>query len=78
MGGGGVGDGTMLWIMLSNTGVGTSGPYHWFVSPESDGTHWKAYNAQAFDNGPLKMIYDPINRRLYAAQWSTGIWMLQH
>jgi hypothetical protein len=72
-----VGDGTLLWAMPSNTGVGTSGTYQWLISSESDGTHWKPYNSQKFNNGPLTILYDPIHRRLYAVQWSIGVWMLQ-
>jgi hypothetical protein len=72
-----VGDGTNVWSMLSNTGVGTSGPYHWQMSSETDGTHWTSYNAQTFSDGPVGMLYDPVNHVIYASQWATGVFRLQ-
>lgn len=75
--GGLIGDGTNIWSMLANTGVSTSGPYHWQISPETDGTHWTVYNSQIFQNGPSSMIYDPVNKVLYSSQWATGVWRLQ-
>jgi hypothetical protein len=85
--GGIVGDGQHIWAMLANTGVSTGGPYQWQILPESDLTsappfgssssHWSYLNQQTFQDGPMSMVYDPVNQSLYASQWSTGLWKFQ-
>jgi hypothetical protein len=75
--GGLIGDGTNIWGMLANTGVGCCGPYHWSITRESDGATWTQYNAQTFADGPGSMIFDRINRILYSSQWGSGLWRLK-
>jgi hypothetical protein len=66
------GDGTNLYI--GNTG--TDRPF--FVSPESDGTTWTAYQggAQTFDSEPFEMFYDSANGIMYSANWE-GLYALK-
>jgi len=65
------GDGTTLY-----TGA-TFGPAPVMTSPESDGLTWKGYNAQQFSQGPFEFAYDSVNRILYDASWTAGIWALK-
>jgi hypothetical protein len=84
--GGLYGDGDYLYTCPSYantepTGSGI-GPQPFFVSPESDGLHWTAYKpttaaAQTFNNGPAYMMFDSMNRIMYAANWGFGLWALK-
>ncbi|MEO7424606.1 MAG: hypothetical protein ABI036_05420 [Fibrobacteria bacterium] len=66
------GDGVNLYI--GNTG--THRPI--FVSPESDGLTWTAYQggAQTFDSEPFEMFYDSANGIMYSANWE-GLYALK-
>ena len=51
-----------------------------FVSDESDGMTWKplADGAQVFENGgPYEMVFDKVNRVLYASMWEQGVWAMK-
>jgi hypothetical protein len=73
-----IGDGTTIWTMPENTGKAACGPYRWLTTSEAgDGTKWTTYNDQSFADGPMTMLFDPINRIVYADLWITGIWKLQ-
>jgi hypothetical protein len=81
--GGIVGDGVRIWAMPGNTGVSTGGPYRWETLPENDTTstpsasNWSLYSDQMFQDGPMSMVYDPMDHILYASMWSTGLWRLK-
>jgi photosystem II stability/assembly factor-like uncharacterized protein len=51
-----------------------------FVSDESDGVTWEPFagGAQVFENGgPYEMVFDEVNRILYASMWEQGVWALK-
>jgi hypothetical protein len=76
------GDGNYLYTMNSFADNGAKYNKPYYSSPESDGTHWAAYNplgtgAQNFDNGPFTMEFDKVNRIMYSANWVAGLWALK-
>lgn len=71
-----VGDGTLLYAQLGNTGSNTSGPQPFVVSAEDDGFEWTVFNEQTFSDGPYRMEHDPVNGIVYAASWNEGVWAL--
>lgn len=66
------GDGEYLYI--GNTGENR--PF--FVSPESDGLTWSAYQGgkQTFHSSPFEMFFDSTNGILYSANWE-GLFALK-
>jgi hypothetical protein len=50
-----------------------------FVSDESDGMTWQPLEGgQVFDNGgPYEMVFDKVNRILYASMWEQGVWAMK-
>lgn len=66
------GDGENVYV----AGVGQNRPY--FVSPETDGQNWKAYEGgkQTFSSQPFEMHYDSANGIMYSATWD-GLWALK-
>ena len=62
-----IGDGKNIYTASSNKDQ----PF--FVSPESDGQNWKAFNHQTFSAAPFTMALDPVNRILYSASWGEGL-----
>jgi hypothetical protein len=73
-----VGDGEHIWSMLENTGATAVGPNYWWTTPETaDGRVWTKYNGQSFGDGPQSMVFDPVNRVVYASQWCSGVWRLR-
>ena len=44
-----------------------------------DGVTWKHYYAeQVFENGGAReMVFDNVNRVLYASMWESGVWALK-
>jgi hypothetical protein len=81
--GGLVGDGTHVWAMLSNTGAGAFGPYKWQMLPEDDVTSspensaWEFYGDTTYPAGPNHMLFDPVNKIVYSANWGTGVLRLK-
>lgn len=71
-----VGDGSTLYTGAASTGS-TSSPVHFMISPESDGTTWAPQNGQTFSDGPMSMVYDPVNQIIYSSNWDGGVWKLQ-
>ncbi|HEV8245130.1 MAG TPA: hypothetical protein VGP93_05155 [Polyangiaceae bacterium] len=65
------GDGTSLY-----SGA-VFGPAPVITSLESDGTTWAAFNDQQFAQGPFEFAYDSLNRVLYNASWTAGLWALK-
>ena len=76
------GDGTRVWAMLANTGNAVYGPYRWQTLSETDATsspsnsHWTFFGSTTYSDGPERVIYDPINKVLYSAQWGAGVFKL--
>lgn len=71
-----VGDGKNLYIQPSQS-FDVTPQTHYYYSPESSGTKWAQYSDQTFSNGPMSMVYDPINRVVYSANWRAGVWKLR-
>lgn len=71
-----VGDGTTMYMGTAST-VNASNRVHFVVSSESDGTAWTLQNTQTFAQGPMSMVYDPINQVIYSSNWTGGVWKLQ-
>jgi len=71
-----IGDGTQMFVQSANTGTNTTGPQPFYASLETDGTHWKPYNAQTFEDGPGWMAADRPGKVIYAALWDHGLWRL--
>lgn len=74
------GDGNLLYAHLATTGdIGYQAP--WYVSPETDGTHWTEYKvgaqAQTMSTGPSFMAFDKVNRIMYSANWTGGLYALK-
>jgi hypothetical protein len=74
-----VDDGTTLYTGPSfplNSGDSNT-PY--FVSPVGDGVHWTPYRggAQRFRVGPYRLEMDRVNRVIYSANFSGGLWALR-
>ena len=67
------GDGNFLYTACSNSNE----PF--FTSPEDDGLTWTAYKGgtQKFSSAPFEMHYDPVNRVMYSASWSDGLFALK-
>lgn len=72
-----IGDGVKMYVQSANTGTNTTGPQHYSVSLETDGTHWAQQNAQTFADGPGWMAADRGRRILYSANWDHGLWRLK-
>jgi hypothetical protein len=74
-----MGDDTNIWAMLANTGGAAFGPYKWQTLPIGDTTstaaasHWASFGTTTYADGPNRMVYDPINRIVYASNWGTGV-----
>ena len=66
------GDGKNLYT----AGSGTNRPF--FISPESDGTAWTAFQggAQTFSSQPFEMFFDSANGIMYSANWE-GLFALK-
>ena len=68
--------------MLANTGNAVFGPYRWQTLPETDVTSspsnskWTFFGSATYSDGPERVIYDPINKVLYTAQWGAGVFKL--
>ena len=43
------------------------------TSAEQDGLTWKPLNDQKFSAAPFEMVYDQVNKILYAASWEEGL-----
>ena len=71
-----VGDGRLMCTATANTGRSTTGPVHYYCSPETSGTVWTPYNTQTFANGPMSMIFDAKNGVIYSSNWLAGVWKL--
>ncbi len=77
------GDGTHVWTMLANTGTAAFGPYRWQMLAETDTTsapgssNWELFGTTTYIDGPDRVIYDPINKVLYASQWGAGVYKLE-
>lgn len=71
-----IGDGTCIFIQPANTGGNTTGPQPYYYSLESDGTHWRPYNSQAFSDGPMSMAIDRTTNTIYSSNWDAGVWKL--
>jgi len=76
------GDGTNLYTTRSFAGNDVKYNVPFYVSSETDGTNWTAYDplgagAQTFDNGPFTLRFDNINRIMYSANWCAGLWALK-
>jgi photosystem II stability/assembly factor-like uncharacterized protein len=52
------------------------GPAPIITSKESDGITWTPFNDQQFGQGPYEFAYDSVNRILYDASWTSGLWAL--
>jgi hypothetical protein len=61
------GDGENIYTACSNKDQ----PF--FVSSEKDGLSWQPLNDQKFSAVPFEMVYDPVNKILYAASWEEGL-----
>jgi hypothetical protein len=78
-----VGDGKRLYTQVSFTGDnGGHGQQPYYVSDETDGLTWKAYDPlgkgpQTFFDGPFVMRFDAANGILYSANWDEGLWALE-
>jgi photosystem II stability/assembly factor-like uncharacterized protein len=74
-----ISDGNLLYAHVSNVvnGLDTVGDQPYIVSPVADGTSWKPYNSQTFNNGPYRFAFDPVNRIVYSANWDNGLWALK-
>lgn len=62
-----VGDGEHIYTQS------TSKDHPFFVSPETDGLTWKPLNEQKFSATAFEMVYNPIDKILYAASWEEGL-----
>jgi hypothetical protein len=71
-----IGDGTYLYAQPANTGAATVGPNPYWFALESDGLDWQPYNEQMFADGPMAMVFDRAQRRIYSSNWRTGVWRL--
>jgi hypothetical protein len=74
------GDGNLIYAHNATTGdLGTQVP--WYVSQETDGTHWAPYKvgptAQTLSTGPSYMAFDKANRIMYSANWTGGLYALK-
>ena len=60
------GDGDNIYV----AGTGEDRPF--FVSPETDGVNWTAFNggSQVFSSQPFEMHYDSANGIMYSASWN--------
>jgi zinc transporter ZupT/photosystem II stability/assembly factor-like uncharacterized protein len=75
-----IGDGTQLWAQAANAPTSTVTPQPpYFTSLEADGTAWSPYRPgdTAPKDGPLSMVFDPVNRILYSSNWLAGVWRLK-
>ena len=74
-----IGDGTTMYAQRANTGFASTGPAPYVTSPETDGTTWTPFNggAQLFSDGPINMVFDPVNRIIYSSNWRAGVWRLK-
>lgn len=66
------GDGNNIYL------AGTGGNRPFFVSPETDGTTWTAYQGgkQTVSSDPFEMFYDSANGIMYSANWE-GLYALK-
>jgi chitodextrinase len=71
-----IGDGTTLYAQTANTGTSSTGNHPYYVSPQTDGTNWTAFNSQTFADGPMSMAYDATNHIVYSSNWDAGVWKL--
>jgi photosystem II stability/assembly factor-like uncharacterized protein len=69
-----VGDGNTLYLQPDGYPPATG----YLTSAETDGTNWVPYSdTTAPTRGPIRMAFDPVNRILYSANWSGGLWRLK-
>jgi photosystem II stability/assembly factor-like uncharacterized protein len=65
-------DGNKLYICGAGAGA------VWNTSPENDGTHWTPYAGGALpSNGASEIRFDPVNRIMYSANGTAGIWAVK-
>jgi len=71
-----VGDGTTMYVQPGAAwDEGQARPF--YVSAETDGVKWTAYNSQNFSYGPMALAFDAKNGILYASNWNGGFWRLK-
>jgi photosystem II stability/assembly factor-like uncharacterized protein len=63
-------DGDKLYIS------GQAAEFAWFTSPETDAAHWTK-SAVTPGYGASEIIFDPLNRIIYSANNTAGIWALK-
>jgi len=65
------GDGETLYTgaVYGDVGIDTS--------PENDGLNWTKSEDIAKDGGPYSMVFDEVNRIVYASRWFQGVWALK-
>jgi hypothetical protein len=64
------GDGTNLY-------TGSHGGGHFLTAKENNDQVWTDFNAQTFLEGPFEMVLDPVNRIMYSANITGGVWALK-
>lgn len=62
-----IGDGKTIYTGSTNK----SQPF--FMTSETDGRQWVAFNKQTFSAVPFAMALDSVNRILYSASWEEGL-----
>lgn len=72
-----IGDGDRMYTARGNTGDSSGDPDTYYVSDESDGKTWEAFNDQTFRDGPYRMALDKQNGIIYSANWNSGVWALK-
>jgi hypothetical protein len=65
-----IGDGTNLY-------TGTHGGGAFITAKENDDTHWSAFGAQTFAEGPFEMAFDAVNGIVYSSNIRGGVWALK-
>jgi hypothetical protein len=71
-----IGDGVYLYAQPANTGTATHSSSYSY-SPETDGLSWTPYGSQTFADGPMSMVFDPLNGVVYSSNWCAGVWRLK-
>ncbi len=77
-----VGDGNFIYTMKSYAANSPIANDPYSVLSEINGNTWKDYNplgtgVQKFENGPGTMVFDKVNRIVYGAHWTAGLWALK-
>lgn len=71
-------DGERIWAHPGHGYNAGSEPQHYETS--TDGNTWTTYTgggSPGIANQPYVMAFDPVNRILYGAHWSSGLWALR-